>query len=157
MSDSVSMPNEKLFYLLIYSFIYLNFFCCSTVRPHWSCLANTIFCPVTKYQAGAKGKMGNQNSNLKDTTDFVSTGNCWAHSHVPCFARKTIMQHDNTVNGVVHVLLVYPCMQLPWCAPYQLSIMAKKIGKRKTQCSNEVKTPGVHHWAQWVKLLPCDY
>lgn len=131
---------------LISHFIYLFFlFCCSSMRPHWRCLAKTISCLVTKYQACMMGKMGNQKPNLKSITDIVSIGNCPAHSHIPCLERQTIMQHDNTVNGVMHVFLVYPCMQLPFSAPYQLSIMAKKIGKRKIRHSNEVKTPGVHH------------
>lgn len=76
--------------------------------------------------------MGNQYSNPKDITIIVSTGNCPAHYYyMPCFERYTIMQHDKTVNGVVHVFLVYPCMQLPWRAPYQLSIMDKEDRKKE--------------------------
>lgn len=125
----------------INSFIYLlTFF--AVVLWDFIGLAKTIFCLLAKYQAGVKGKIGNQNPNLKDTAEFVSTGKCPAQSHMHCFRlidRNATWQHSEWG---------HPC--IPSVSMYAIALVcpisAKHNGKEDRKNKNTVLQWGKDTW-----------
>lgn len=97
-----SMWEISLSSLFSFSFRFFHF-CQRTVRAHRRSGAKTIFCLVTKYQAGVKGELGNQDPHLDGSDSFSSHG--WRSNLCPP-SPEGLIQHDSTVNKVIHQLFL---------------------------------------------------